>query len=100
MTLCGRLLIPGAPFIKSKTGAKVGIGEQIRAVQKIFRPVFNATDLKGDGSEFDHLFKDGELFQIGTLDVEVIHGAEPAFVTWPIGGTTVERPDGQPASMP
>jgi len=28
-------------------------------VQKIIRPVFSATDLKCDGSAFDHLFKDG-----------------------------------------
>ena len=49
--------------MKLKTGAKVGIGEHIREVQKIFRPVFNATDVAGDGSEFDHLFKDGERFR-------------------------------------
>jgi len=48
--------LSGAPYVKLKTGAKVGIGEHIRDVQKIFRPVFNAMDIKGDGSEFDHLF--------------------------------------------
>ena len=32
-------------------------------VQTIFRPVFNANDLKTDGSDFDHLFKDGETFK-------------------------------------
>ena len=32
-------------LIKLKTGAKVGIGEHIREVQRIFRPVFNATDV-------------------------------------------------------
>jgi glyoxylase-like metal-dependent hydrolase (beta-lactamase superfamily II) len=35
--------LSGAPYIKLKTGARVGIGEHIREVQKIFRPVFNAT---------------------------------------------------------
>jgi len=39
--------------------AKICIGEHIRDVQRIFRPLFNATDASGDGSEFDHLFKDG-----------------------------------------
>ena len=63
--------LSGAPYVKLKTGAKVGIGEHIREVQKIFRPVFNATDVSGDGSEFDHLFKDGERFKIGSLEVEV-----------------------------
>src|SRR5262252_1995896 len=33
-----------APFIKAKTGAKIGIGEHIKDVQRIFRPIFNATD--------------------------------------------------------
>ena len=59
--------LSGAPYIKAKTGAKIGIGEHIKDVQRIFRPVFNATDLTTDGSDFDHLFKDGEHFRIGTL---------------------------------
>ncbi len=81
--------LSGAPYFKLKTGAKVGIGEHIREVQRIFRPVFNATDLKGDGSEFDRLFKDGERFTIGTLDVEVLHvpGHTPADIAYKIGNT-------------
>jgi glyoxylase-like metal-dependent hydrolase (beta-lactamase superfamily II) len=92
--------LSGAPYIKLKTGAKVGIGEHIRQVQKIFRPVFNATDLKGDGSEFDHLFKDGEHFAIGTLDVEALHvpGHTPADIAYKIAdavfvGDTLFMPD-------
>ena len=57
--------LSGAPYIKLKTGAKVAIGERIREVQKIFRPVFNAMDVSGDGSEFDILLKDGDRFKIG-----------------------------------
>ena len=81
--------LSGAPYLKLKTGAKVGIGEHIRDVQKIFRPVFNATDLKADGSEFDRLFKDGERFSIGTLEVEVLHvpGHTPADIAYRIGDT-------------
>jgi glyoxylase-like metal-dependent hydrolase (beta-lactamase superfamily II) len=92
--------LSGAPYIKLKTGAKVGIGEHIREVQKIFRPVFNATDLKGDGSEFDHLFKNGEHFKIGELAGEVIHtpGHTPACVSYRIEdavfvGDTLFMPD-------
>jgi glyoxylase-like metal-dependent hydrolase (beta-lactamase superfamily II) len=92
--------LSGAPYIKLKTGAKVGIGEHIRSVQKIFRPVFNATDLKGDGSEFDRLFKDGEHFAIGSLDVEVLHvpGHTPADIAYKVGdavfvGDTLFMPD-------
>ena len=54
--------LSGAPYIKLKTGAKVAIGERIKEVQKIFRPVFNAIDVSGEGSEFDILFKDGDRF--------------------------------------
>ncbi|NJN83036.1 MAG: MBL fold metallo-hydrolase, partial [Caldilineaceae bacterium] len=49
--------LSAAPYLKLKTGAKVGIGEHIREVQRIFRPVFNLDDVSGDGSEFDHLSK-------------------------------------------
>ena len=45
--------LSGAPYIKAKTGAKIGIGEHIKDVQRIFRPIFNAIDLKTDGSDFD-----------------------------------------------
>src|SRR3546814_18828937 len=31
--------LSAAPYIKAKTGALIGIGEHIRDVQKIFRPV-------------------------------------------------------------
>jgi len=92
--------LSGAPYIKLKTGAKVGIGEHIRDVQKIFRPVFNATDLSGDGSEFDHLFADGERFALGALEVEVMHvpGHTPADIAYMIGdavfvGDTLFMPD-------
>jgi glyoxylase-like metal-dependent hydrolase (beta-lactamase superfamily II) len=92
--------LSGAPYIKFKTGAKVSIGEHIRDVQRIFRPVFNAVDVSGDGSEFDHLFKDGERFKIGSLDGEVIHtpGHTPACVSYKIGdavfvGDTMFMPD-------
>src|SRR4051812_17924043 len=46
--------LSGAPYIKAKTG----IGEHITEVQRIFRPIFNATDLDTEGHDFDHLFKD------------------------------------------
>jgi glyoxylase-like metal-dependent hydrolase (beta-lactamase superfamily II) len=92
--------LSGAPYIKLKTGAKVGIGEHIREVQRIFRPVFNATDVSGDGSEFDHLFKDGERFSIGSLEGEAIYtpGHTPACVSYRIGdavfvGDTLFMPD-------
>jgi glyoxylase-like metal-dependent hydrolase (beta-lactamase superfamily II) len=92
--------LSGAPYIKLKTGAKVGIGEHIKDVQRIFRPVFNAEDVSGEGSEFDHLYQDGERFKIGTLDAEVIAtpGHTPACISYKIGdavfvGDTLFMPD-------
>lgn len=92
--------LSGAPYIKLKTGAKVAIGERIREVQKIFRPVFNASDVSGDGSEFDMLFKDGDTFTVGNLKGEIIAtpGHTPACVSYKIedavfAGDTLFMPD-------
>lgn len=92
--------LSAAPFIKAKTGGWVGIGEHIRDVQKIFRPVFAFDDLVPDGAEFDRLFADGETFAIGNLQVEVLHvpGHTPADVAYRVGdalfvGDTLFMPD-------
>ena len=92
--------LSAAPYLKQRTGASIGIGEHIREVQHIFRPVFNLTDVSGDGSEFDRLFRDGERFEIGSLEVEVIHtpGHTPACVSYRVGdavfvGDTLFMPD-------
>jgi glyoxylase-like metal-dependent hydrolase (beta-lactamase superfamily II) len=75
-------------YIKGKTGARVGIGERIREVQRIFRPFFNLDDVSDDGREFDHLFADGETFTIGSLEVRVLHtpGHTPACATYIVDG--------------
>jgi glyoxylase-like metal-dependent hydrolase (beta-lactamase superfamily II) len=92
--------LSAAPYIKQQTGAKVCIGEHVREVQQIFRPVFNASDVSGDGSEFDHLFKEGERFSVGNLECEVMYtpGHTPACVSYRIGdavfvGDTMFMPD-------
>ena len=92
--------LSGSPYVKAKTGAKIGIGEHIKDVQRIFRPVFDAVDLKTDGSDFDRLFADGERFKIGELEAEVLYtpGHTPADVTYKIAdaafvGDTLFMPD-------
>ena len=92
--------LSAAPYIKAKTGARVGIGEHIRDVQQVFRAVFDAVDIAADGSDFDHLFRDGEHFEVGALDVEVLHtpGHTAADVSYKIGdaifvGDTMFMPD-------
>ncbi len=76
--------LSGAPYIKQKTGAPVGIGARVREVQRIFRPVFNLTDVSGDGSEFDELYDDGARLAVGTLSVRVMQtpGHTPACATY------------------
>jgi glyoxylase-like metal-dependent hydrolase (beta-lactamase superfamily II) len=92
--------LSAAPYLRQKTGAKVGIGEHIREVQAIFRRVFNLDDVSEDGGEFDRLFKDGEILRIGELEVEILHtpGHTPACVSYRIGdhvfvGDTLFMPD-------
>ena len=79
--------LTAAPYIKSRTGAPIGIGEHIKDVQRVFRPVFDAADVKPDGGDFDLLFRDGERFPLGTLEVEVMHvpGHTPADIAYRIG---------------
>ena len=69
-------------------------------MQQVFKPIFNATDLATDGSQFDHLFDDGEHFAIGELDACVMHtpGHTPACLSYVIGadvfvGDTLFMPD-------
>ncbi|QIL19919.1 MBL fold metallo-hydrolase [Thermomonas sp. HDW16] len=53
--------------------AMLAIGVGIRSVQKAFRPIFNLGEhFPVDGSQFDHLFVDGEDFDIGPLHARVI----------------------------
>ena len=92
--------LSAAPFFKATTGAKIGIGEHIRQVQKIFRPIFAADDLATDGSDFDRLFADGEQFALGQLSFTVIAtpGHTPADVSYRVGdavfvGDTLFMPD-------
>lgn len=92
--------LSAAPYLKARTGARVAIGEHICDVQTIFRPVFNLDDVSGDGVEFDRLLRDGEIFTIGDLKVDVLHtpGHTPACVSYRIGdavfvGDTLFMPD-------
>ena len=92
--------LSAAPLFKAKTGAKIGIGARIRDVQKVFRPMFCAEDLKPDGSDFDLLLEDGDRFRIGKLEFEVIEtpGHTAADVSYRVGdavfvGDTLFMPD-------
>jgi len=65
--------LTGAQYIKSRAGGTIAIGEGIRSVQAHFGPVFNFEPaFAADGSDFDRLFADGDVFSIGELECHVI----------------------------
>jgi glyoxylase-like metal-dependent hydrolase (beta-lactamase superfamily II) len=92
--------LSGAPLIKTRTGASIAIGEHVREVQNIFRPIFGAADVKAQGGDFDRLLADGDRLEVGGLSIEVMHtpGHTPACVSYRIGdavfvGDTLFMPD-------
>ncbi|MGP0174516.1 MBL fold metallo-hydrolase [Pseudomonas sp. NCHU5208] len=93
--------LSAAPYLKRELGGKLGIGEHITVVQSTFGKLFNAgSEFATDGSQFDHLFHDGDTFRIGELHARAIHtpGHTPACMTYLIGdagfvGDTLFMPD-------
>ena len=94
--------LTAAPFLKSRVGGRIAIGNGVAAVQRVFAALFNAgTEFPADGREFDHLFGDDESFTVGTLAGRVLAspGHTPDGVTYVIGdaafvGDTMFMPDG------
>jgi glyoxylase-like metal-dependent hydrolase (beta-lactamase superfamily II) len=93
--------LSAAPYLQQKLGGKIAIGAHICEVQQTFGRLFNAgADFRCDGSDFDHLWTDGDQFMIGNLAVTVLHvpGHTPACVAYVIGdavfvGDTMFMPD-------
>lgn len=79
--------LTAAQWLKKRFEAKVVIGENIKAVQEVFKGVFDLPALATDGSQFDVLAKEGTPLQAGTLTIETIAtpGHTPACVTYKIG---------------
>jgi len=93
--------LSAAPYLQSKLGGRIGIGEHVRVVQETFGTLFNAdSEFARDGSQFDHLFRDGEHYRIGDIEATALHtpGHTPACMTHVIGdaafvGDTLFMPD-------
>jgi glyoxylase-like metal-dependent hydrolase (beta-lactamase superfamily II) len=82
--------LSAAPYLQGMLGGTLGIGKRILEVQDTFGTVFNAgTEFARDGSQFDHLWNDGEEFMLGSISVRVMFtpGHTPADVTYLIGDT-------------
>lgn len=93
--------LSAAALLKRELGGRLAIGRAIAEVQRTFAGLLNiGADFPCDGSQFDHLFEDGERFSIGDLEAEALHtpGHTPACMTYRIGdaafiGDTLFMPD-------
>ena len=93
--------LSAAPYLQSAVGGRLAIGENIVRVQETFGKLFNAgPDFARDGRQFDHLFKDGERFNVGGLQAIALHvpGHTPACMAYVVGdavfaGDTLFMPD-------
>jgi len=92
--------LSSAPHVRNELGGSTAIGAHVTVVQDVFKAIFNIDGLAVDGSQFDHLFTDGDTFKIGNIDARVIAtpGHTPACVTYIIGdcafvGDTLFMPD-------
>jgi glyoxylase-like metal-dependent hydrolase (beta-lactamase superfamily II) len=93
--------LSGARHLHRHVGGKVAIGANIREVQAIFKKIYNLErSFLPDGSQFDHLFRDGETFRIGSLEAKavLVPGHTPADMAYLVGdaafvGDTLFMPD-------
>jgi len=93
--------LSAAPYLQRQLGGVIAIGQSIRTVQGVFKRVFNLEpEFQLDGSQFGHLFADGETFKIGALTATAIHvpGHTPADMAYLISdaafvGDTMFMPD-------
>lgn len=93
--------LSAAPWLREQLGGKIAIGSKILTVQKVFKEIFNLEpEFSPDGSQFDQLLEDKEVFRVGDLTGEAISvpGHTPACMAYKIGnavfiGDTLFMPD-------
>lgn len=93
--------LSAAPYLRQRLGGKMAIGDTITQVQNTFGEIFNfEPSFCKDGSQFDHLFHDGDTFFIGRLEARAmaVPGHTPACMAYQVGdavfvGDTLFMPD-------
>lgn len=93
--------LSAAAWLREQLGGRIAIGGQITAVQGVFSRIFNLEpQFRQDGSQFDHLLADGEVFHIGALQAQAlaVPGHTPACMAYQVGdavfaGDTLFPPD-------
>jgi glyoxylase-like metal-dependent hydrolase (beta-lactamase superfamily II) len=81
--------LSGARHLQAQLGGRIAIGAHIREVQATFKALFNLErGFLPDGSQFDHLFEDGETFAIGeaTATAWRVPGHTPADMAYLVDG--------------
>lgn len=64
--------VMASAILKQRTGAPAAIGALVPEIADIWAEIYNTPDTFDIDRDFDHLFKEGETFRIGELDVKVM----------------------------
>ena len=65
--------LSSAPYLQSRLGGRIAIGQGIRQVQATFKKIFGlGDDFTPDGSQFDQLLDDDETIDVGSVRGRVI----------------------------
>lgn len=94
--------LSAARYLQTRLGGTLAIGAGIRAVQRTLAGLLDlGADFATDGSQFDHLFDDGDTFRVGRIGAQVIAvpGHTSDAVAYRVGdavfcGDTLFMPDG------
>jgi glyoxylase-like metal-dependent hydrolase (beta-lactamase superfamily II) len=93
--------LSGAQYLRSKTGGRIAVGAQVCEVQATFKRIHDLDrQFIPDGRQFDHLFEDGDEFNIGEIAATALHvpGHTPADMAYRVDdavyvGDTLLMPD-------
>jgi len=81
--------LSSARYLQGKVGGRIAIGEHIKEVQATFKKLYNLErNFLPDGAQFNHLFKDNEVFSIGTVEAQalLVPGHTPADMAYRVDG--------------
>ena len=81
--------LSGARYLQEKVCGRIAIGERIKEVQATFKKLYHLErNFLPDGAQFDHLFKDGEVFHIGEVEAHalLVPGHTPADMAYVVDG--------------